>query len=183
MSSVEAIETKSILARVGSFIWGAFFLLVFFGGWLAIAFFAGGEGVIDYVRAKTWDENVCDVRSAEMVFQNHGTSATRKQMYQIQTTYTYVVDGKEFYGSRYGLDDRATSEFRRPARAETYLKNNPQVTCYYNPRNPSEAIIDRSFTGNLLIVLFPLTFVVLFGGLMLMNINKKPKPARRARRA
>jgi len=180
MSATQTIKTPNVFVRIGRFLWGLFFLVVFFGGWTVIAFFAGGESMIDYVRVKTWDETVCTVRSAEMVFQKSGSHSSRgRQMYSIQTSYDYVVDGKTFHGSRYGVNDAPTGEFKRPARAEKYLQANPQVTCFYNPSKPSQSIIDRSFMGNILFVLLPLTFIFLFGGLMIWNVIKNKKSRRR----
>lgn len=138
----------------GRFVTGLFFFVFFLLG-AGFTYFAMVGPFFQSTAARNWLTVPCRVLSSEVKKHSDSDGAT----YRAEITYAYSVDGTQYRGDRYqflrwssgssrGVDEAVA---RHPAGAETF--------CFVNPRNPRDAVLDRSFTSMGWFVLIPLVFV------------------------
>ena len=98
--------------------------------------------------------------------------------YDVEATYKYTVDGKSYTGNRYDLG-KGTSfskSFNKRTDAKKWLEASPykkgsEITIYYDPENPSESMVSKSFNAYLLVPFFiSMLFMVL---IWIINYAKK----------
>jgi hypothetical protein len=80
------------------------------------------------------------------------------------------VDGKPYSSERYSFDFGSTSGRKGKQRVVDQYPRGAQRTCYVNPDDPSEAVINRDFVPTMLFGLFPLIFVAV-GGIGLLFVT------------
>lgn len=120
--------------------------------------------VVTWQRAKGWVETPATMTHLDLEV-DHGDDSTT---YRVVCSYTYVFDGETYHSDRVGLaggSDNIGSwhqdTYNRLKVHQDAIENDP-VTCWVNPTNPAEAVLDRSLRKGLL--LSNLLFVAAFGG-------------------
>ena len=92
--------------------------------------------------------------------------AKTRMIYQVTATYEYRVNGQIYQSQRIDPSDRWRAVNSRAIAEQEYRKYQPgqQVSVYYNPTQPEEAVLDRSDANvHFWMMLFGNLF--LFGGL------------------
>lgn len=85
---------------------------------------------------------------------------------RVAVVYSFHVGGQDYFGERHGLFE-VYDNFTSKSATLSSMSPGSVVTVYYNPRDPSDAILDRRFGWSGLIVLFPLPFAAVgIGGLL-----------------
>ena len=123
-------------------IFGAFFALP---GLFVLVMFTGGS-VYDAVRMQSWVETDANIISSEVKHYS-GDSTT----YKVVADYTYSVNGRTYEGDRVSIhsgSDNVGSYHHDMNRK--LQRSNKEVTVFYNPDKPSEAVIDRSLRWEML---------------------------------
>jgi hypothetical protein len=120
--------------------------------------------VIGVVRSREWTASECLIVESGLtrnVSSDHGRPASQQAVTQAVTVrYRYEVDGKEHESNRYSfLDGIATSDSARKRRIVAKYPVGRTVTCYVDPRDPSSAVLNRSFTADMLLGLIPLAML------------------------
>ena len=115
-------------------------------------------------RARFWRETPCVIVSSSVV-----ESATDSGLYGILLTYQYDFAGRFYSSSRYNFSLwTSTSGSRRKKRVAHRLAPGTTTTCYVNPDNPCDAVIERGLTWDMVgagvfaITLFGVFLVTLF---------------------
>lgn len=113
--------------------------------------------------ARNWVETTAQIESVKLeAHHDSDGGATHK----VVCTYTYEYRGETHTGNRVGLESGSDSITDWHKHTHNRLKQsrdrNESVTCYVNPKNPEESLLDRDIRWHL--VLFYLAFVVTFGG-------------------
>ena len=140
---------------------------------LAILYFVGGRDFYLWASAKQWIETECTIQSASL----HSHTSTSEdsgttEYYRVDTTYWFLDETDVVYGDRYDFSGNASStDFGPKSRAVRYLKSNPTVPCYYNPRNPEESVINRSFRLYILFMFIPLVLLIMFGLIVINSLK------------
>lgn len=120
--------------------------------------------------AQKWVPLTCEVISSS-ISTSHGSHASTT--YQAKINYRYEYEGNTYTNNKYRFQEYYTSAYNHEyniVRAYSPLR---QFTCFVNPQNPKEAVIDREPGLYLLFCLFPLIFLVVgLGGLY--STLKKP---------
>jgi hypothetical protein len=139
---------------------------------LAVSYFVLWKPWSQWISARLWEETPCRIMSSQVTESSDSDGST----YKVDVTYTYVVEGAgEVRGSRYdfmnvnssGYDGKAAIVARYPPGTET--------TCWVNPKNATESVLNRDFSWSYLLGLFPLLFVGVGGGGMVWALRQGRK--------
>ncbi len=162
-------------------------LLALGGIILALAFESIQELYTTY-RAQSWDETPCTVTHIALEKHTHTAGRrhrTRTESYSLIAHYTYKYNGLRRVGHRY--DCGKTQHRKKDAlRLKNALEQEPETTCYVNPDNPQEVVIDRSLNTDTAIVvgagagIYTLALLILL--LQKNTPGKTNAPARPVRR-
>ncbi len=152
--------------------WADRFLIVILVIWTLFTIIEDGLAVWDLYR-QCESTNYPDVQG--LITRNE-TFCRDYDFYEVKIEYAYHVDGKKYAGERYiyaaMMFGKATSgSQRRAKRLERSLPVGQQVTIYYNPANPADAVLKTGIIGYHLFVLVVLAFfniMMLFGWLILV---------------
>jgi hypothetical protein len=140
-------------------------------GLFGLPFFAVGFGFLilsvlpslyDGWQMASWSQTTATLLHAQLTSSTSDGSTT----YGIGASYRYRVNGRDYSNDRVaisgGSDNVGSFQQQLGSRLEHHYQNNLPVTVYYNPADPSEALLDRSLRWEL--IGFKLLFVVIFGG-------------------
>jgi hypothetical protein len=99
------------------------------------------------------------------------TGASRPGRYfEPRVTYSYTVDGKSFTGHRIGVTTNAYDEDTARKTANDFPES---VEVHYNPKDPSDALLQPSATGIAIIMLAAGILAALIGaGLLISSFSK-----------
>lgn len=97
----------------------------------------------------------------------------RRRKYFPSITYRWEVDGQSYTGSRYrlGTTHEKYEEREGAVAAASKFQNGAPIPVYYDPEDPSEAVLDKSASGG---IYAPLPIGLLlgaFGGFGLLKID------------
>ncbi len=137
----------------------AFPAVAVFMGWRAAAM------LMAWQEARGWVETPATIEHLELQIHDGGEGTT----YDVDCRYSYVFSGQTFQGTRVGLAEGSDNigswqrtTYERLRKHHEGLESDP-VSCWVNPDNPQEAVLDRELRWGLF--LFHLLFVVVFGGI------------------
>lgn len=114
-------------------------------------------------QAQSWAETPCTIVSSEVE-----VHAGDGDTYSIEIKYDYTFDGRPHRGERYHFMYGASSSGRKGKQAvvDRYPRG-LQTTCYVDPDDPSQAVLNRGLTADLWWGLFSLPFLAVgYGGLL-----------------
>ena len=142
-------------------------LVVFFsifallGGGFGSPFF--GPPMVKVLDARHWKPTLCVIESSSVGSgSSQHTSSGSAPTYRVNVTYRYDLDGRSYKGTRYqflgGSSSGRAAETGGDRRA--WYPPGKKTTCYVNPRDPGDAVIERGFTPDMWFALIPLVFVV-----------------------
>jgi hypothetical protein len=118
--------------------------------------------VFDAMQMASWQQTPGTLISAELSHHRSDDTTT----YQAEAEYRYQVDGVEYSGERVAIisgNDNIGDFQQQLGRKLKRLHSTQQpVPVYYNPANPSEAVINRDLRWGM--IGFNAIFIVLFGG-------------------
>jgi len=108
-----------------------------------------------------WTQTPCVIESSE-VRAHSGDSTT----YSVELRYQYFFDGRSYTSERYHFSS-TTSSSGRKAKQEVVDRYPPgtETYCFVNPKAPHEAVIDRAWQWDLLILGGFASIFALVGGL------------------
>ena len=109
--------------------------------------------------------------SAQGVITRNETVCHDYDLCEVETEYTYYVDGTRYTGNRYIYDammfGRATSgSQRRAKKLERSFPVGQQVTIYHNPSNPADSVLKTGIIGYHLFIWAVLAY---FNAMMLVE--------------
>lgn len=131
---------------------------------------------VKYMAAKSWVETPAQVIWSR-VRQHYSSDGTT---YRADVFYEYQFEGQRHRSNSYSLLGKSSSSGRsgKAKIVESYAAGTP-VTCYVNPSDPVEALIERRLGWWSLMGLFPVPFAAVgFGGLYYTFFAKGKKKER-----
>lgn len=92
-------------------------------------------------------------------------SSSEGDSYKAALKYAYWVDGVEFHGDRLRFGDMMSSQDHAEATVRSLVKGT-ELTVYYDPRDPSQAVLQTGLEGGDLFILMFLTpfNLIMLGG-------------------
>lgn len=152
-------------------------LVLFFGIFLAAgcvaSYFILWRPWSTWLSARSWEETPCRIVSSQVTESSGSDGST----YKVDVTYTYVVEGGEITGSRYDFMNVSSSGYDGKAAVVARYPVGTRATCWVNPENRTESVLNRDFSLTYLLGLFPLIFVAVGGGGIIWAVSswrKKP---------
>ena len=121
---------------------------------MSLVFIAIGLGLLYYARSVTakaqrslsWPEVEGAISHSAVLQQMQQTSSSNNAAtYKADVTYRYKVQGRDYYSERITLADFSSSTGRAQGIVDRY-PDGATVTVYYNPVDPSDAVLERGGT-------------------------------------
>jgi len=127
---------------------------------MSLVFIAIGSGLLFYARrvsakaqqSLSWPTTDGAI-SHSAVLQQMGqtSSSTNAANYKADVTYRYKVQGRDYSSERITLADFSSSGGRAQGIVDRYPDGAP-VTVYYNPVDPSDAVLERGSTSGIAVL-------------------------------
>jgi hypothetical protein len=148
------------------------FTLVFCSVFLLIGavmgYFVTVRPVLGVLAARGWTPTPCTILSSE-VRSHRGSKSTT---YSADIHYAYEVDGRPFHSDRAKFMGGSSSG--RGGKME-FVRRYPggaKATCYVNPRDPSDAVLERGFTSDMWVGLVPALCMLIGAGGIIATLRK-----------
>jgi len=110
-------------------------------------------------RARAWQETPCVILSSSAE-----EDQTESGVYRILVTYMYEVAGQRYSSSQYNFSTGATCGFRGKKAVVRRLPPGTRAVCYFNPTDPSDSVIKRGITWDMLFCgVFAVILLITFG--------------------
>jgi hypothetical protein len=150
---------KTVGLLVGFF---ALFFLV--GAGMFVPFFI--LPVLRVAEARSWRAVPCEILASGV--RSH--SGDDGDTYSVEALYRYQVDGRQHQSNRYQFLGGSSSGYESKAAAVEKIPAGATITCYVNPDDPFDAVIERGLTTDYLFGLVPLLFALIGAGGMALVI-------------
>lgn len=121
---------------------------------------------IRVVKARSWDPVPCEILSSHVESHPGDDSTT----YSVEVRYRYQVDGLSYEGDRYQFLGGSSSGYDSKQEVVDGLPAGTVTECWVDPEDPSSSVLDRSFSLIYLVMLFPLIFVAIGAGGIVMTL-------------
>lgn len=128
-----------------------FFLLIGFA--LAVPFLF--LPLTRILSARFWTETPCAILSSNVGSHSSDDGTT----YSIDIYYRYEIDGVEYRSGRYGFMDASSSGRASKAAAVAAHRAGSQRTCWVNPGDPDQAVLNRNPRPIMLVGIIPLVVI------------------------
>jgi len=136
---------------------------------LFAALFAVGTGVFfgfllrpawQFAHAAEWNSVPCRIEFSRVGVHEGDDSTT----YSADILFGYEVDGVRYRSSRFRFLQASSSDSAGKRDTVRQYPSGTETTCYVNPSDPEEAVLERSFPAAMLLGLIPVLFMLIGGG-------------------
>jgi len=131
------------------------FFLVFLGIGLLFCFFIGREAYLN-AQCRSWQPVECVILRSEVTEEKNNESP-----YGFAVRYEYQWQGRTYSSDKWSRQRAAFSDFGKAQALADGYKLDTKATCYVNPANPSEAVLQQPTLWIGLVILLPLVFVAI----------------------
>lgn len=104
------------------------------------------------------------------------SNGDRNDPYEVVIGFVYSAEGREFHSSQVSTHPKRFGNYSKAQRLLDGLKGERELTAWYNPQQPSEAILLQPSYASGLLIFFPAIFVVIGCVLMWAAIQGKAGP-------
>jgi hypothetical protein len=112
--------------------------------------------VIKIADARHWPAVPCTVVSSRVQSHDSDDGTT----YSVDILYKYEINGHEYKANRYHFLGGSSSGYRGKARIVREHPPGRKMICYVNPKDPTDAVVQRGFSRGMWFGLLPLLFVL-----------------------
>lgn len=124
--------------------WIGFIFLFGFSGLGGLALYLNvGQPLYRSLRAQEFQPVSAVVTQSKIVSERHRSKNSSYTVYKADISFAYMVKGKKYSSNNYTFFDDFS---RSSSRANAMVRKHPagkQITCYINPANPYQAVVDR----------------------------------------
>jgi hypothetical protein len=162
---VARVAQDRVLRHVGTRGCMVAFFSVFFlvGGGFSLFFLSPA---LQALKAKSWQATPCTILSSQV--RTHPGDSDSGPTYDVAVLYVYTFGGREYKSNRYQFLGGSSGGYQDKERIVRRLPPLTRTTCYVNPEEPTEAVLDRSISREYAFVLVPLLFLLVgLGGIIL----------------
>jgi len=130
---------------------------------------------VKVIQARSWDPVPCEI--VESFVESH--AGDDGSTYSVEVRYRYQVDGVSYDGDRYRFLGGSSSGYDSKQEVVDGLPPGTVTQCWVDPEDPSNVVLDRGFSLAYLIVLFPMVFVAIgVGGIVMVLFGARRMAAR-----
>jgi len=151
----ESISDKARKAGRG---WGLVVLFAAFtliGGGIFLGVFL--RPLRQIAESPSWRETECVIEFSR-VGRHEGDDSTT---YSVDVLYSYEFGGRKYRSSRPRIFNASSSGYAAKRTIVRRLPKGTRTTCYVNPRDPQDAVLDRSFPKLIFLGFIPLAFFLI----------------------
>jgi len=123
---------------------------------------------------RSWQEVSCQVVRSKVAERND-----REQPYSFAVRYEYTHNGQSRAGSVYKRGYTGSEKYSDVQKLVEKFPAGQHVSCYVNPRNPADVVLQRDSLLIGLVLFFPLIFVGIGAGGLYFIWRKQPPPEAR----
>ncbi len=150
---------------VGSALLSGLFSIFLLAGSAGTYFFFV-QPLLQVSAARNWQTVPCVIISSEVEEHADNDGST----YSVKITYKYEIDGQEFQSDRYKFMGGSSSGRAGKQAVVDQYPAGEESKCFVDPNDPSEAVLERGLTADMLFGLIPLVFVMVgAGGLLVLT--------------
>ncbi|HEX8296499.1 MAG TPA: DUF3592 domain-containing protein [Chthoniobacteraceae bacterium] len=175
--ALTALSSRATSGRGSAGARGLFLIFFLFGLGIGVPFFL--LPVFKSLQATTWLNVPCTIVSSGV--KKHAGS--ENDTYSVEIHYRYSVAGEQFDGNRFDFLGGSSSGTKSKQAAVKGFRPGSRATCFVNPRDPTDSVLERGLVRDLWFGLIPLAFCVIgFAGFFLQRtpiaqITGLPLPA------
>ena len=134
-----------------------FFWLAFLVIGSIVFFFIIVLPLIKTIQARDWKAVPCTIISSRV--QHH--SSDDGTTYSVDILYAYEIDGREYKANRYTFLGGSSSGRKGKQKVVNQHPPGAKKICYVNPRDPTDAVLNRGLSPVMFFGLLPLVFVAI----------------------
>ncbi|MFN7960927.1 MAG: DUF3592 domain-containing protein [Thermoanaerobaculia bacterium] len=120
--------------------------------------------VVRSLSARGWQAVPCEILASEVEAHPGNDGDT----YSVKVRYRFTAGGRQIEGDRYSFISGSSSGQAGKQEVVDQLPAGKETTCYVNPDDPYDAVLERGLTSDIWFGLVPLAFVVVPGGIALL---------------
>lgn len=152
---------------------GRLFAVLFFGIFAAVglgmSWFLLVKPLVKVVDARSWRAVECTVESSRVRSHRDSDGTT----YSVDILYRYTFDGREYKSNRYDFIGGSSGGSSGKHEIVSQYPEGRTATCYINPDDPSEAVLNRGLSWMFLLGLIPLVFLAVGVGGIYFTLRSK----------
>ena len=141
------------------------FAFVFLGAGCAMLFFLTLRPWFGMLQARSWAATPCTIISSD-------AKAIDGDSLQLTVVFKYTVDKNDYQSDTYCFSSMSSNTANNWK--QQVVRDHPagkQTTCFVNPGNPAEAVIERGWVPDMWWGLFPIPFLLVGGGALLVAVG------------
>ena len=123
---------------------------------------------VHVVRAFSWQAVPCEIVSSSVASHSDSDGTT----YSVEVTYRYRAAGRSYTGDRYRFLGGSSGGSEGKQEVVDALPAGTVTTCWVDPENPADSVLDRGFHWEYLLALLPLVFVAIGAGGIVLSLRK-----------
>ncbi len=143
------------------------FALIFLLAGAAGTYFLLVRPVSKLVASRSWTETQCTILSSQVAEVSSSDGAT----YKIDIRYSYVADGSPRESNRYDFRIGSSSGTAGKQAIVDRYPPGARVPCWFDPGDPSQAVLSRGFSPAYLFGLIPLIFFAVGATLLIWTVR------------
>ncbi len=115
------------------------------------------------IDSKNWKQIPAVVESSRVLSHDSDDGTT----YSVDILYRYEINGQAFKSNRYGFFSGSSSGFSAKQEVVDQYPVGRKITVFFNPKDPTAAVISRQVGAEWIIGIIPLIFILVgFGGMI-----------------
>ncbi|MCA9184317.1 MAG: DUF3592 domain-containing protein [Pirellulaceae bacterium] len=115
--------------------------------------------------ARSWEPTPCVITSSQVETHRGDDGDT----YSVEIEFDYTYGGRQWHSDQYDFFVGSSSGRRGKQAVVDRHKPGSEATCYVNPRDPQQAVLNRSPTSELLWGFFPMIFIAVGVGVLVVG--------------
>jgi hypothetical protein len=127
--------------------------------------------LIQITAARNWTAVPCEILSSRVQTHSDSDGST----YSVDVVYRYTYQDRTYTANRYHFFTGSSSGYAGKAAAVQRHPAGSRQTCYVDPADPSQAVLNRGFSSTLWFGLIPFVFI-LVGGIGLLSTLRGKMP-------
>jgi len=167
---------KSISSRAGNRLGaraGVAFFALFFAIGTVVFYFLTLRPLLGVLAAREWTPVSCTIISSRVQSHRSDDGTT----YRVDILYSYEFDGREHRSNRYHFMGGSSSGRKGKSAVVHQYPAGSRRTCFVNPHNHSEAVLERGLTRDMWFGAIPAVFMLIGVGGIIGMLRKGRTPA------